>query len=95
MITIEQTLNILKHDQNFREVLVNGEYYYHIEGTSFDAITMIAGRFLLVPSFFVKGANFKKEYLEQAISNGLGFMSLKKIMVLVFLPSSSMISIRP
>ena len=39
MITIEQTLNILKHDQNFREVLVNGEYYYHLEGTNFDAIS--------------------------------------------------------
>ena len=78
MITIEQTLNILKQDQNFREVLVNGEYYYHLEGTSFDAISYDSRKVSASTLFFVKGANFKKEYLEQAISNGLGFYVSEK-----------------
>ena len=39
MITIEQTLQILKNDQNFREILLNGEYYYRLEGTSIDTIS--------------------------------------------------------
>ncbi len=78
MITIEQTLNILKHDQNFREVLVNGEYHYHLEGTSFDAISYDSRKVSASTLFFVKGANFKKEYLEQAISNGLGFYVSEK-----------------
>ena len=73
MITIEQTLNILKQGQNF-EVLVNGEYYYHLEETSFDAISaMIAGRFLLAPSFCPRG-QLQKEYLEPGyFPNGLSF----------------------
>lgn len=78
MITIEQTLNILKQDQNFREVLVNGEYYYHLEGTRFDAISYDSRKVSASTLFFVKGANFKKEYLEQAISNGLGFYVSEK-----------------
>ena len=78
MITIEQTLNILKQDQNFREVLVNGEYYYHLEGTSFDAISYDSRKVSASTLFFVKGANFKKEYLEQAIFNGLGFYVSEK-----------------
>ncbi len=45
MITIEQTLNILKQDQNFREILVNGEYYYHLEEQVLMPLAMIAGRF--------------------------------------------------
>ena len=39
-------------------------------------LAMIAGRFLLAPFFFSKGPTSKKEYLEQAISNGLGFLCL-------------------
>ena len=77
MITIEQTLNILKQDQNFREVLVNGEYYYHLEGTRFDAISYDS-RKVSASTLFCQGANFKKEYLEQAISNGLGFYVSEK-----------------
>ena len=95
MITIEQTLNILKQDQNFREVLVNGEYYYHLEGTSFDAISYDSRKVSASTLFFCQRGQLQKEYLEQAISNGLGFYVSEKIMKLVFLPSSSMISSRP
>ncbi len=31
MITIEQNPQHFKTHQNFREVLVNGEYYYHLD----------------------------------------------------------------
>ena len=62
MITIEQTLNILKHDQNFREVLVNGEYYYHLEGTSFDAISYDSRKVSASTLFFVKGPIIRKEH---------------------------------
>ena len=55
-----------------------GEYYYHLEGTSFDAISYDSRKVSASTLFFVKGANFKKEYLEQAISNGLGFYVSEK-----------------
>ena len=40
-------------------------------------LAMIAGRFLLAPSFCQRG-QLQKEYLEQAISNGLGFYVSEK-----------------
>ncbi len=58
----------------------------------FDAISyLIAVRCLLAPLFLVKGANFKRGHLEQAISNGLGFYVSEKIMKLVSLPFLSML----
>ena len=78
MITIEQTLQILKNDQNFREILLNDEYYYRLKGTSFDAISYDSRKVSASTLFFVKGATFKKEYLEQAISDGLGFYVSEK-----------------
>lgn len=78
MITIEQTIQILKNDQNFREILLNGEYYYRLEGTSFDTISYDSRKVSASTLFFVKGATFKKEYLEQAISDGLGFYVSEK-----------------
>ena len=40
-------------------------------------LAMIAVRFLLAPSFCQRG-QLQKEYLEQAISNGLGFYVSEK-----------------
>lgn len=60
MITIEQTLNILKQDQNFREVLVNGEYYYHLEGTNFDAISYDSRKVSASTLFLSKGLTSKR-----------------------------------
>ena len=96
MITIEQTLNILKHDQNFREVLVNGEYYYHLEGTSFDAISYDSRKVSASTLLFVRRGEFqKKNTWNRLFLMDSAFMSLKKIMKLVFLPFLSMISSRP
>ena len=57
---------------------MNGEYHYHLEGTSFDALAMIAVRCLLAPSFFCQQGNFKRipgtGYLMGSV-----FMSLKRL----------------
>ena len=54
-------------------------------------LAMIAVRFLLVPSFLLKGPTSKKNTWNRLFLMDSAFMSLKKIMKLVFLPSSSMI----
>lgn len=39
MISIEQLLNILKKDHNFREVLDADGYHYHYQGLSFERLS--------------------------------------------------------
>lgn len=39
MITIEQLLDILKKDHNFREVLDADGYHYHYQGFSFERLS--------------------------------------------------------
>ncbi|MBF7094827.1 UDP-N-acetylmuramoyl-L-alanyl-D-glutamate--L-lysine ligase [Streptococcus sp. HF-1907] len=74
MITIEKTLSILKNDQNFREVLADDNYYYNWpEEVLFDNISYNSKEVTPTTLFFVKGANFKKDYLEQAVTSGLRF----------------------
>ena len=71
MIKIETVLNILKEDHNFREILQDGEYHYSASGVSFHQISYDSRKVNAETLFFVKGANFKKEFLEQAIEQGL------------------------
>ena len=71
MIKIETVLNILKEDHNFREILQDGEYHYSASGVSFNQISYDSRKVNSETLFFVKGANFKKEFLEQAIEQGL------------------------
>lgn len=68
---IETVLNILKEDHNFREILQDGEYHYSASGVSFNQISYDSRKVNSETLFFVKGANFKKEFLEQAIEQGL------------------------
>ena len=68
---IETVLNILKEDHNFREILQDGEYHYSASGVSFNQISYDSRKVNAETLFFVKGANFKKEFLEQAIEQGL------------------------
>ena len=68
---IETVLNILKEDHNFREILQDGEYHYSASGVSFNHISYDSRNVNAETLFFVKGANFKKEFLEQAIEQGL------------------------
>ena len=71
MIKIETVLNILKEDHNFREILQDGEYHYSASGVSFNQISYDSRKVNSETLFFVKGANFKKEFLEQAIEQDL------------------------
>lgn len=64
MIKLEQILEILKKDNNFREISAAGEYYFNwdkevvFEQLSYDSRQTTADTL-----FFAKGLNFKKEYL--------------------------------
>lgn len=73
MITIEKTLTILKEDHNFREIISNGHYHYSWQGKTFKAISYDSRQVTPDTLFFVKGAAFKKDYLEKAVSAGLSF----------------------
>ena len=75
---IETVLNILKEDHNFREILQDGEYHYSASGVSFNQISYDSRKVNAETLFFVKGANFKKEFLEQAIEQGLQWYVAEK-----------------
>ena len=64
MITLTQVLKILKKDANFREISVNGEYYYQWPNKfSFDHLSYDSRTVTEQTLFFAKGLNFKKEFL--------------------------------
>ncbi len=74
MITLEKTLDILKNDHNFREIIFHNHYSLDWkENPSFSKISFDSREADKSTLFFAKGATFKKEYLEQAIKNGLTF----------------------
>ena len=71
MITIENALNILKNDYNFREIIDKGQYFYHYRNLVFEKISYDSREVDASTLFFVKGDNFKKEFLENAVTAGL------------------------
>lgn len=71
MITIETALRILKDDRNFREVITAGHYHYKASGKTFAKLSYDSRTCDSDTLFFVKGANFKKTYLDKAIQQGL------------------------
>ena len=74
MITLEKTLDILKNDHNFREIIFHNHYSLDWkENPSFSQISFDSREADKSTLFFAKGATFKKEYLEQAIESGLTF----------------------
>lgn len=74
MITLEKTLDILKNDHNFREIIFHNHYSLDWkENPSFSQISFDSREADKSTLFFAKGTAFKKEYLEQAIENGLTF----------------------
>ncbi|WP_423214058.1 UDP-N-acetylmuramoyl-L-alanyl-D-glutamate--L-lysine ligase [Streptococcus equinus] len=74
MITLEKTLDILKKDHNFREIIFHNHYSLDWEeNPSFSKISFDSRDVDSSTLFFAKGATFKKEYLEQAIQLGLPF----------------------
>ncbi|WP_067194440.1 UDP-N-acetylmuramoyl-L-alanyl-D-glutamate--L-lysine ligase [Streptococcus sp. DD10] len=71
MIKIETVLTILKQDHNFREILTNNEYAYHASNILFDSLSYDSRCITPSTLFFVKGATFKREFLETAVKEGL------------------------
>ena len=64
MITLTQILKILKEDDNFHEVIVAGEYYYHWDKEiTFDNLAYDSRKVNDKTLFFAKGLNFKREFL--------------------------------
>ena len=73
MIKIETIIDILKKDHNFREIIKDGHYFFHDSGLTFDKISYDSRNVTNTTLFFVKGENFKKEFLEGAVESGLKF----------------------
>ena len=73
MIKIESILDILKKDQNFREIIADGDYYFNYQDLTFDKISYDSRKADSKTLFFVKGENFKREFLEKAVAAGLYF----------------------
>ena len=78
MIKIKTVLKILKEDQNFRQVLDQENFYYQVSGVSFKQLSYDSRKVDAETLFFVKGANFKKEFLEQAVAQGLAYYVAEK-----------------
>ncbi|VTS18741.1 UDP-N-acetylmuramoyl-L-alanyl-D-glutamate--L-lysine ligase [Streptococcus pseudoporcinus] len=71
MIRIETIIDLLKADKNFREVIADDSYYYHYTGLNFAKLSYDSRDVDDQTLFFVKGANFKAEYLQSALEQGL------------------------
>lgn len=71
MIRIETIIDLLKADHNFREVISNDTYYYNFSGLTFEHLSYDSRQVDNKTLFFAKGANFKAEYLETALAEGL------------------------
>lgn len=71
MITIEKTIDILKADHNFREVINQGTYFFNFEGLTFNHLSYDSRDVSKDTLFFAKGATFKAEYLKKAVAEGL------------------------
>ena len=71
MITIEQVLEVLKKDHNFRDIIDQDNYYYSWTGVTFDHLSYDSRDVTPSTLFFAKGAAFKPEFLENAVKAGL------------------------
>ena len=78
MITIEQVLEVLKKDHNFRDIINQEYYYYSWTGVTFDHLSYDSRDITPSTLFFAKGAGFKLEFLESAVQAGLGFYVAEK-----------------
>lgn len=78
-IQLTQIVQILKTDQNFREILTaEGWYYQPTQEQTFEHLTYNSKTITKQSLFFIKGLNFKQEYLDEAIQNGLSFYISEK-----------------
>lgn len=65
MITIEKTIELLKQDHNFREVIHQEHYYFNYSGLSFQKLSYDSREVDADTLFFAKGAQFKVDYLKK------------------------------
>lgn len=70
---IETVLDILKNDHNYRHIKHFDDYYFHFQGVAFDQLSYDSRQVDEQTLFFAKGASFKAEFLEQAVSKGLSW----------------------
>lgn len=74
VIQLSEIISLLKKDSNFRELITENGWYYSSEfEASFSNLTYNSKEATSDSVFFIKGLNFKKTYLEEAIQNGLNF----------------------
>ncbi|MFC3932653.1 UDP-N-acetylmuramoyl-L-alanyl-D-glutamate--L-lysine ligase [Streptococcus dentapri] len=79
MITMTKVLEILKQDNNFRDISDKGDFLYQWkEDYQFDSISYDSREVTATTLFFVKGAAFRKEFLESAVQSGLQFYLAEK-----------------
>lgn len=78
MIQIETLLDILKNDQNFRDISVSGHFFYDWTDRAFTKLSYDSRKADADTLFFVKGAGFEVRFLEQAIQQGLQFYVAEK-----------------
>ena len=78
MISIEQVINLLKADQNFRIYINQGHYSYQASGVDFTRLSYDSRTVDAETLFFVKGAHFKKEFLQDAVNQGLAYYVAEK-----------------
>ncbi|MDR1567079.1 MAG: UDP-N-acetylmuramoyl-L-alanyl-D-glutamate--L-lysine ligase [Streptococcaceae bacterium] len=73
-INLTEVVEILKKDQNFREIITkDGWFYCAHEEFTFTHFSYNSKDTKEETLFFAKGANFKRAFLEEAITQGLKF----------------------
>ncbi|MBF8970303.1 UDP-N-acetylmuramoyl-L-alanyl-D-glutamate--L-lysine ligase [Streptococcus sp. NLN76] len=73
MMKLETALQILKGDHNFRAIVKDDHYYYQGETWDFRDLSYDSREVSEQTLFFAKGHQFKAEYLEAAIQQGLKY----------------------
>ncbi len=74
MIRLEQVIEILKKDNNFREISSAGEYYFNWpKEVNFDQLSYDSRKSTENTLFFAKGLNFKKRIFNRLRSCFLCF----------------------
>ncbi|MFU2205681.1 UDP-N-acetylmuramoyl-L-alanyl-D-glutamate--L-lysine ligase [Streptococcus pluranimalium] len=73
MMQIETVLDILKNDHNYRQINHPEGYFYNWQGVTFNKLSYDSRNADVETLFFAKGASFKAEFLQQAISKGLSW----------------------
>ncbi|HFI0236696.1 TPA: UDP-N-acetylmuramoyl-L-alanyl-D-glutamate--L-lysine ligase [Streptococcus suis] len=73
MMKMERVIDILKADNNFRQIKQNNQIDSTWTDVQFDALSYDSRTVSPTTLFFAKGLAFKKEFLEKAIEKGLAF----------------------